>query len=119
MVGCLLGLLCAISGVLVGGGGHGWVSAWPFGMVSLFLFPAAFIRLACFRSTSLSTSVLLFAVAALLDAALYMSSMSEGTYYFLRVKSLATQWLILWGTWQFVIVFTLALSLFFRPRRSI
>ena len=110
LVGVALGMVCAFVSVMLGGAGHGWVSAWPFGLLSLVLFPVALARLRRFRSVSVSVSVALSTAAVGLDIALYEATLSEGVGYFRHVQTEAIPWLILWSSWQLAALATLILS---------
>jgi hypothetical protein len=110
LIGVALGLVCAIVSIMLGGAGHGWVSAWPFGLLSLVLFPVALARLRRFRSASIAMTAALFIAGVGLDIALYSATLSEGVGYFRHVQADAIPWLVLWCTWQLAALATVVLS---------
>jgi hypothetical protein len=95
----------------VGGAGHGWNSAWPFGLLSLVLFPLAFYRLANAERLRWEGSLFLLVIAGVLDLALFVATRSEGISYFHKVERGAWLWVGLWSLWQLAILRAAAVGL--------
>jgi len=112
VIGVFIGGLSLFMGFLMVGGGHGWLSAFPFGVVALFLTPIALQRLLSYRSTSITTNAIWLAVAVLLDLYLLYSTRWEGWVYFNKVREFAIQWLGVWAVWQFSAALTFFLSIY-------
>lgn len=110
VIGSVLGVLCALLSVGIAGAGHGWVSALPFGLLAIVLYPVSFSRLRRFREGSVLGSCIMLAVALVLDILLFMFSLSEGGGYFLKVLGGAILWLVLWSGWQLAAIATLVLQ---------
>jgi hypothetical protein len=108
--GTLIGLVCAFGGLGLAGAGHGWTSAWPFGLSSLILTPWAFYRLGKFREISQPTSFVLLALALALDALLFGMTLFGNVKYFYRIINPALIWLSVWSVWQIVVVATILMS---------
>lgn len=106
-LGIAVGGLCLSLGLIVAGAGHGWVSAFPFGILALFVTPIGFSRLVRFRLTSISGNFSFLALAVLLDLLLLWSTKQEGFVYFNKAHGIAIQWLVVWGVWQLAAVLTL------------
>ncbi|MGJ7484658.1 hypothetical protein ACSFA2_05340 [Variovorax sp. LT2P21] len=113
LVGAGLGVLCGMYAVLLGGAGHGWTSAWPYGGMSLILFPLAFYNLSNYRKSPPAFSVAMLVVAIVLDLFLYSSTVSQGVLHFERTGSAAWAWIALWSVWQVAF----AAALFLAPTR--
>lgn len=94
LLGGSLGAVCALLSIAVAGGGHGWNSAWPFGLASLMLYPLALL------SGERRQSLTLAAIALALDIGLLAMSWREGFGYIAPVWPLAVAWLALWFGWQ-------------------
>lgn len=114
-LGVAVGGLCLSLGIIVAGGGHGWASAFPFGVLALFVTPIGFSRLVRFRLTSISGNISFLALAVLLDLLLLWSTKQEGLVYFNKAHGIATQWLVVWGVWQLAALLTL---IFFMGSKS-
>ena len=114
-LGVAVGGLCLSLGLIVAGGGHGWLSAFPFGILALFVTPIGFSRLLRFRLTSISGNISFLALAVLLDLLLLLSTKQEGFVYFNKAHGIAIQWLVVWGVWQLAAVLTL---IFFMRTKS-
>lgn len=108
-LGVAIGGLCLSLGIIVAGGGHGWVSALPFGILALFVTPIGFSRLVRFRLTSISGNISFLSLAVLLDLLLLWSTKQEGYVYFNKAHGIAIQWLGVWSVWQLAAVLTLIL----------
>lgn len=106
-LGVAVGGLCLSLGIMVAGAGHGWVSAFPFGVLALFVTPIGFSRLVRFRLTSISGNITFLALAVLLDLLLFWSTQQEGFVYFNNAHGIAIQWLVVWCVWQLAAILTL------------
>jgi hypothetical protein len=115
LIGAALGVLCALMSLVVGGAGHGWTAAWPFGLLSLALFPAAFYGVAAYRKSSGVFVPLILGVALVLDIALGLVTFYQGLSYFFRAGVAAWQWIGLWSMWQLAVLATAFLG---RTRRA-
>jgi hypothetical protein len=105
-IGLVFGLFCLLWAILLGGAGHGWVSAFLFGALSLVLFPLAFYNWFNFKLSSRKGSINMLLVAAVLDVALFFATRSEGMAHFNRVASAAWSWIGYWSIWQLVVLRT-------------
>jgi hypothetical protein len=108
--GTVIGVACAFGGLGVAGAGHGWTSAWPFGLLSLILTPWAFYRLGKFREISQHTSFVLLAIALALDALLFGMTLFGDVKYFYRMINPALVWLGIWSVWQIAVIVTIMIS---------
>lgn len=109
--GVALGLLCALGGLGVGGAGHGWTSAWFFGLLSLVLCPLAFYRLGNYKFVSARVNYIFLASAIALDLLLWGMTIFGGVEYFYKMIVPALFWIVLWSVWQFAVMLTIVLSL--------
>lgn len=103
LAGLALGALCALLSVAVAGGGHGWNSAFPFGLCALLLYPLAFVGAQAPDTRRGLNSALLVAAGAL-DAWLAVRSLQEGLHYVVPVWPFALVWLVLWFGWQWLVL---------------
>ena len=110
LFGAVLGVLCALVSLVVGGAGHGWTSAWPFGLMSLILFPLAFYGLANYKKSSGVVTTMMLALALTLDVGLYVVTADQGLSYFVRAGSGAWLWIGIWSVWQIAVVATACLA---------
>jgi hypothetical protein len=115
LVGAALGVLCALMSMIVGGLGHGWTAAWPFGLLSLVLFPVAFYGLAAYRKSSGPFTLVMLGIALVLDIALGLVTFDQGLSYFSRAGVDAWYWIGLWSVWQLAVIATACLARTPRP----
>lgn len=104
--GLLVGVSCFLFSLGLAGAGHGWSSAWPFGSLSIALFPLAFYNWVNYQVSSREGSVVMLVIAGLLNAALFFLAYSEGLSYFEKVLVPAWIWIAFWSTWQLVVLRT-------------
>jgi hypothetical protein len=98
--GAIWGLFTALGSVVVGGAGHGWVSAWPFGLLAILTTPLTTIAWARRMTNGKHLAAIALVVALLSDVLLFIATLNEGTGYFLRVLSGAMLWMVAWISWQ-------------------
>ncbi|KRD38985.1 hypothetical protein ASE43_16810 [Lysobacter sp. Root983] len=102
IAGIALGLLSALLSLMAAGGGHGWNSALPFGLMSLVLYPCVSVAYTN-RGPGLGL-VLLAVLAVFLDGALVARTLREGVHYMYAVWPFAVAWLALWLFWQVAVI---------------
>jgi hypothetical protein len=90
--------------IVMAGGGEGWVSPIYFSLTMFVLFPTSLKLLSARKSGDLSLNVVLVAIAGMLNFALYRSSLVEGEGYVHRVGSFGVLWILLWFSWQLIVV---------------
>jgi hypothetical protein len=98
--GMIWGFFTAFGSVVVGGAGHGWVSAWPFGLLAMFTTPLTTIAWARRKTNGKHLAAIALVIALLSDVLLFIATLDEGTGYFLRVLSGAMLWMVAWISWQ-------------------
>lgn len=103
-VGLLLGAMCAMLGIGIAGGGHGWITAFFLGWFALAFSPPAFIVLALSPQRGKSAAVFLVTVGAILDFFLLLSIVTDLGYGISRGRSGSWVWLACWFPWQIAAV---------------
>lgn len=103
-LGLLWGLLIAVLAVELSKGGSGWNAAILFGMVAIIMSPVACIIWVKRYTVTLNTLIVCLIIAVTSDIGLLHASWNEGIAAFLRVADHAIPWLILWMTWQLLLL---------------
>ena len=107
-IGAGIGLAVAGLAVHLGGGGHGWTSAFVSAS-ALLLAPAAGVALALRGSRrGFSFAVVLAALALAADFEIVRRTLDEGTRYsrhsWERAPALVSLWACLWMSWQVALI---------------
>lgn len=101
LIGCVAALVQVFLGVALGAGGHGWVTAFYFSLVSLVLFPIA-VPLAFARPSAgwLVAAITIMALLIVADVGLCLMTVSE-LDYFRKVThddpGFVAFWFLLWA----------------------
>jgi hypothetical protein len=98
--GIIWGLFIAIASLGVAGAGHGWVSAWPFGILSIFTTPLATISWARRRTNGKQWAFIAIVIAMLADVLLIIFTTHEGVRYFFQAFPFSVLWVLIWSSWQ-------------------
>ena len=81
--GVIWGGVIALGSVVAAGAGHGWVSALPFGILSLFTTPLVTIAWVRRRLYGRKLAAFALGIAVLADALLILATLKEGLEIFL------------------------------------
>jgi hypothetical protein len=98
--GAVWGLFIAITSFGVAAAGHGWNSAWPFGVLSIFAAPLATISWARRRTSGAKLAFIVILVAVVADVLLIVATAHEGVRYFFQAFPFSIIWVALWISWQ-------------------
>lgn len=107
IVGLAIGLLGALVGIAVSGGGHGWNTGAIFNFLGLVLTSIAFAHLGRGRSAPSSTSLGLVICAVVSDVLVVVFTLHEGVGYLHKVGDWFRIWLMCWLPWQISTVLSL------------
>ena len=103
-LGLLWGLLIAVLAVELSEGGSGWNAAILFGMVAIIMSPVACVLWVKRYTVPFNVLIVSLIIAVTSDIGLFHASWNEGLSTFLQVSDHAIPWLILWMTWQFLLL---------------
>ncbi len=103
-LGLLWGLLIAVLAVKLSENGQGWNAAVLFGMVAIIMSPVACVLWVKRYTISINVLIISLIVAVTADIGLFQASWNEGLLAFQRVADHAIPWLMLWMSWQFVLL---------------
>jgi len=106
-LGLLWGLLIAVLAVALSEGGYGWNAAILFGMVAMVMSPVASVLWVKRHTVTINVLILSLIVAITADIGLFQAAWEEGLDPFQRVANHAIPWLILWMSWQFLLLLNL------------
>jgi len=106
-LGLLWGLLIAVLAVKLSEGGSGWNAAILFGMVAIIMSPVACVLWVKRRTVTLNVLIISLIIAVTSDIGLFHASWNEGLSVFRRVADHAIPWLMLWMSWQFLLLLNL------------
>lgn len=98
--GLIWGAVIALGSIIAAGAGHGWVSALPFGLLSLITVPLVTVAWAKRSTLGRKLAVTALGIAVIANVALILATFIEGTEYFYEVFSVAIGWILLWSSWQ-------------------
>ena len=107
-IGAGVGLAVAALAVHLGGGGHGWTSAFV-SAAAVLLAPAAGVALALRGSRrGFVLALVLAALALVTDFEIVRGTLAEGTSYtrgaWQRAPGLVSLWACLWMSWQLALI---------------
>ena len=103
IIGIIWGLLIVFMSVMVGGAGHGWITAFKVGLIAIFTAPltaVAFQKRGTDTAKHLALAALVFGILG--DIVLIIGTLDEGIHYVKRAGELAYLWLFVWLSWQIV-----------------
>lgn len=103
-LGLLWGLLIAILAVKSSEGGHGWNAAILFGIVAIIMSPVACVLWVKRYTATTNVLIISLIIAVTADVGLFQASWNEGLSAFQRVADHAIPWLMLWMSWQFLLL---------------
>lgn len=121
-IGLAFGVIFAIFSLGLAGGGHGWVVVWPFGVLSVVLFPVSFYNMINYKCIKLIIFLAMGFLAILLNIALLITTRHE-----LYIRSLVLPpfalpyvwwWLALWAFWQVPVCITVVVVAVENSRRK-
>ena len=103
-LGLLWGLLIAVLAVKLSEGGHGWNAAILFGIVAIIMSPVACVLWVKRHTVTTNVLIISLIIAITADIGLFQASWNEGLSAFQRVADHAITWLMLWMSWQFLLL---------------
>ena len=106
-LGLLWGLLIAVLAAKLSEGGSGWNAAILFGMVAIIMSPVACVLWVKRDAVPFNVLIVSLIIAVTSDIGLFHASWNEGLAAFSRVSDHAIPWLMLWMTWQFLLLLNL------------
>jgi len=105
--GTIWGLFTAVGSLFLAGGGHGWVSALPFGILAIVAAPLTAVAWARRKTNGRELAKIAVVISVVANALLLVATLGEGTQYFFRALPMALAWIVVWCSWQVVAVVVL------------
>ncbi len=104
VLGLIWGLLIATLAIMLSDGGNGWNSAILYGVVAIVMSP--FTAVVWVKQEVISTNIIILAliIALTSNIGLFQTSLNEGLSYFYSSIDYAVPWLLLWVSWQFLLL---------------